>query len=166
MMIAGVDLGKNKAALSRFTNTGALIDVSYLELDTHLRRATNLHELAEWVRFQVDSRAVLYIEEPLVGRNTRVSLELAQTAGAVMAACYRCHITLVPVGSWKSSIVNAGNASKEQVAAWLKTNHPDWYEKCIGNQDRIDATCIGLYGVRVEQRATKLADVRQLHPKS
>ncbi len=72
-------------------------------------------------------------------------MQLAQTAGALLSAidspCY-----LVPVTSWKKDVVGKGNASKEEVAKWLEEFQNPRYLACEGDQNRIDATCIAMYG--------------------
>ncbi len=62
----------------------------------------------------------------------------------------------VNVMAWKKDIVGKGNASKDEVAAWLEVHHPDYYEQCHGDQNLVDATCVALYGRLVMDRAEVL----------
>lgn len=92
---------------------------------------------------------VLYVEEPpLAGRrDVRTALRLAQVAGAVVATS-SAPTFLVEVSTWKKEVVGRGNADKAQVAEWLATNHPNWSRLCDGDQNKVDALCIALYGLR------------------
>lgn len=92
-------------------------------------------------RFGADTYA--FVEEPVVAgaRNLRTSLRIAQISGAVLSAI---NGELVPVSTWKKAIVGKGNAKKEEVKAWLKTQ-PE-YDMAFSSQDWIDATCLRLYG--------------------
>jgi Holliday junction resolvasome RuvABC endonuclease subunit len=89
----------------------------------------------------------IYVEEPVVAgpRNLRSTLLIAETVGALMGDL-RALVTLVPVTSWKKGTTGHGNATKSDVALWLKSTYPDYDAKCAGDQDLIDAVCIALYG--------------------
>ena len=90
-----------------------------------------------------DGNYYAYIEEPVVAgaRNLRTSLRIAQISGAVLSAV---NGELVPVSTWKKEVVGKGNAKKEEIREWLKTQ-PE-YKYASSSQDWIDATCLRLYG--------------------
>ena len=96
-----------------------------------------------------------YIEEPVVAgaRNLRVSLQIAQISGALLATGSG---RLVPVTSWKKLIVGKGNANKAYVADWFEANHPDAYKLIKGKQDHIDASCIQMYAEKIYSESEKL----------
>jgi len=111
----------------------------------------------------------VFIEEPLVGRGVKASMQISQVAGAVMAMLgnHGIHTELVNVKTWKKDICGNGNASKEDVDMWLSTTHPSYAEACGDDrhrQDNVDACCIGLFGVATLERANHglLEDVRSV----
>lgn len=157
MIVAGIDLGKSKAALSIFTD-GELSHVEHLEL-ADMSRPVVLWALAQFVYGFTKTCDQVFIEEPLIGRNTRNSLEVAQTCGAVIAVHGQIpgrQVHLVPVATWKKAVVGKGNADKKYVRDWLDGTHSAYAARCGNNQDRIDATCIGLYGAHIVGIAGKL----------
>lgn len=96
-----------------------------------------------------------YIEEPVVAgvRNLRVSLQIAQVAGALMSTGSG---RLVPVTQWKKEVVGKGNANKMYVAKWFKDNHPKLHAKIEGQQDLVDASCIHLYAVKIDSTKDRI----------
>lgn len=158
MNIAGIDLGVHKAAYSRFVD-GELADVGHFDLSMTPRHK-ELHVLCTSIWLKVGNCDAVYIEEPLIGRGVRTSLKIAQTAGAVMSELHAVpYLDLVPVASWKKEVVGSGSSDKAAIASWLRDNFPSYSSLCAGNQDRVDATCIGLYGVKVDERAKLLEDL-------
>lgn len=98
----------------------------------------------------------------MIGRGVRASLQVAQMSGAVLnqIAAIRPDLNpvLVPVDSWKKLVIGKGGVSKEKVSEWLENTHEDWFRQCLYtrpkagltiNQDRVDAICIGAYGVAI-----------------
>jgi Holliday junction resolvasome RuvABC endonuclease subunit len=161
MIIGGVDLGGRKAAVSIFVD-GVLTNVADFEVPK-TTRDQELRTLALWAYGYLKVCDLVFIEEPLIGRGVRASLQVAQTSGAVLAGLAEipwgskgreCH--LVPVGTWKKDVIGNGSANKEMVSLWLKSSHPSYAVQCADNQDRIDAICIGLYGVQLRDRAEHL----------
>jgi Holliday junction resolvasome RuvABC endonuclease subunit len=159
VITCGIDLGVRKAAIALLDN-GEVTNVGHLELPDAMDRATQLRTVAEWTIGYTKVAEQVFIEEPLVGRNTRVSMKIAQTAGAVMATLgtpFTARAYFVDNKTWKKAVVGNGNASKEKIAEWLSATYPAYATLCEGNQDRIDATCIGLYGALLHDRAQALA---------
>lgn len=154
MIIAGVDLGVRKAAIAIFDD-GYLGNVAHLEVPP-ISRSQELRTLGYWSWQHLKMCDSIYIEEPLGGRNLRTSLRIAQTAGAVMASIGLVDNYLIPVDAWKKEVIGKGGVNKQAIASWLQANHPSYAEQCQGNQDRVDAVCIGLYGVLVHDRSGNL----------
>lgn len=158
MIIAGVDCGGRKVAVSLF-HDGELLKVADLEVPKRTR-PQELRTLSEFAASYLQVADFVWIEEPVIGPGVRASLQVAQTAGAVMARVpMRGRGDWVPVASWKKEVVGKGNVGKEAVADWLRSSHPTYADRCGRNQDRIDAVCIGLYGVRIAERSGHLADL-------
>lgn len=153
-MNIGIDLGVRSIHIASLTNAftiEAKKDVRQNEI------RFLFDEFSKWVDRVYEElhgavSCTFFIEEPVVAgaRNLRSSLQIAQVAGAIMAAPIDSY--LVPVSSWKKEVVGKGNANKEQVSEWLKDNHPYLYSITGGKQDFVDATCIRLYGDIVESR--------------
>lgn len=159
MIIAGVDLGVRKAAVAIIDEEDpdhkrAATHSAHAFMSKSHNRQEQLLEIAEWVRTLTRAHGVqvVYVEEPLIGRNTRVSLQIAQTVGAVMARL-GAHGYLVDNNSWKKLVVGKGRVEKDSISSWLEEVHPCYSANCDGDQDKVDATCIALYGV--QQQSTR-----------
>jgi Holliday junction resolvasome RuvABC endonuclease subunit len=158
VIIGGVDLGARKVAISIFEN-GYLVDVEHFEVPKGSSRARELRTLAYWTFTHLIMCDAVWVEEPVIGRGVRASLQIAHTAGAVMsqlATVDGAEIYVVPNKEWKKTIVGNGNASKEDISSWLQRKYASYSSRCEANQDRVDATCIGLYGVAVHERAGRM----------
>lgn len=149
---AGLDLGGSKIDISLWKGD-ELFRLRHIEAKGS--RARVLSDITQMLLgtegiFDID---YFFIEEPIVGRGVRASMQLSQTLGAILCKLgdreLQDRVELVPVTRWKQHVVGKAHADKEFVANWLKENHPDYHERCDGSQDLIDATCIGLYGSRV-----------------
>ena len=160
MIVAGVDLGVRKAAVTLLDGdqmlwTGAFESVAK-------PRSHQLAQVAEWVRDRVEETGVIYVEEPLVGRSTRVSLQIAQTAGAVLSAVSDLPGSyLVSNTAWKKVLLGSGNADKVKIQEWLDLNYSSYALNCDGDQDCYDATCIALYGQLQQELAARLREDAQ-----
>jgi Crossover junction endodeoxyribonuclease RuvC len=93
-------------------------------------------------------KRIIYIEDPVVGRNVRSTIVQAQVSGAIIAAaeCRGVPVFHANVNSWKKEVVGKGNATKPEVAEWLEKNWPEAYNLAAGDQDLIDAAAINRYG--------------------
>jgi len=60
---------------------------------------------------------------------------------------------------WKKEVCGKGNADKQFVREWLESAYPSYAALCGCNQDRVDAACIGLYGVKLADRSRQLAEL-------
>lgn len=146
-MIWGIDLGVRSIYLSGIKENGSLHTVDLVVAQKMSSRSVELTVLGNSITGIISEEDSAFVEEPpLAGsRNIRTALQLSQLMGAVMA-CAPGHTYEVPVSSWKKATVGRGNASKEEVAKWLSQEHPQYYQRCSGDQNLVDATCIALYG--------------------
>ena len=92
----------------------------------------------------------LFIENPVVGRGgVYPTMVQSFISGVVQSefieAGFAVHLT--PIGTWKSRIVGAGNAKKDDVAEWARVNAPSAWR--TGDQDIMDSTAICVYGHHV-----------------
>lgn len=154
MRIAGVDLGGRKTAISIFAD-GQLVEVISCEAHEDYSRPVQLGMVAMWTKGVTMGCNHIFVESPLIGRNVQHSLRVAECFGAVLSQLSG-EVHPVDNKKWKKEVIGNGNASKEMIREWLKTAHPAYAERCGANQDRIDATAIGLYGVQVVQRSEHL----------
>lgn len=142
MKIGGVDCGGSKVAIA-VLDKGALSVANLVLKEKDRYRA--LSQVGPFVRAHLADCDVVYVEKPLVGRGVAASLQVAQTAGAVMS-----HLTVpsyfVQVQHWKKAVIGNGNAPKGLVGSTLFELHPRYSKLCGGDQDLVDATCIALYG--------------------
>jgi hypothetical protein len=122
------------------------------------RRSAELGALVSFTRACMD-RAIregasrvcpVFVESPIGGAsgNMQVAVHMGMTAGAI-AACFPGRAHLVAPSSWKALVCGSGRLDKPAVAAWLEREHPSLAEACRKpngklDQDRVDATCIGL----------------------
>lgn len=124
-----------------------------------------LGELFRFVVGHVFEQDVVYVEAPVLAgaRNIQSTIKVAAAYGAVLAAVNSSHarVVEVPVSLWKVATQGKGNASKDDVSAWLHATHPDHHTECGGDQDLMDATCIALYGESIERGA--IAGARERH---
>jgi Holliday junction resolvasome RuvABC endonuclease subunit len=166
MTLIGIDLGIKKLAVAVFTDADH--GENLVEVIAHESRCpTRDEELAE-IAAVAHNIALLYnadwcfIEEPIVGNNTKYSLKLSQTAGAVMAGLshLRSHqgldIRMVGNKTWKKEVIGNGNSSKDVIRSWVIEYHPAYAALCGDDQDEYDACCIGLYGLGLLDRARQL----------
>jgi Holliday junction resolvasome RuvABC endonuclease subunit len=166
MRVVGVDLGVRKAAVAQYI-VNARGHVSLWDVTSFFVHPTNrpheLGTLAELVKNATVGANYVFIEEPLVGRGVKASMQISQVAGAIMAkmALEAIHTELVNVKHWKKDVCGNGNASKEDVDLWLSTTHPSYADACGDDrhrQDNVDACCIGLFGLATIKRVDLLAN--------
>ena len=158
MLIGGVDLGARKVAVSIFED-GYLSSVEHFEVPKGTSRARELRTLAYWSFSILKECNTVWVEEPVVGRGVRASLQIAHTAGAIMselATLDGLEIYVVPNKQWKKTVLGNGNVSKEEISSWLQRKYTSYSSRCGANQDRVDAVCIGLYGVAIHDRARNM----------
>lgn len=124
---------KGRQALDRFYN---LMD----EFDSFLREDV-------WAM----SQTVIYVEEPVL-RNAKSFFYQSMVVGAVcvMLDYWLEAPCLVHPSVWKKTLLGNGNASKDQVKAWVMKLYPSLGSKRV--QDVYDAVAIAHYGRVVTRR--------------
>lgn len=169
MKYLGIDLGGRKISWALLTED-RLLEVGDLELKASGNRAQELHLCAMPITGLVTYADVICVEEAIVGRGVRASLQIAQNSGHVLGMIgERTHHNpvLVPSGTWKKTVCGNGGLDKQGVAAWLEEHHADWFRQCrytspTGlpriNQDRIDAICLALYAKAIASTAVAFAE--------
>ena len=157
-LVVGVDIGMRSVALSVFEN-GLLTNIEVGSVPQTALRGDELFFLAQKLRWLGEDGITTYVEEPPMAgpQNKRTFLHLGQTCGMILSVCSEAH--LVPVSTWKKQVVGAGNATKDDVAHWLLAHSASYHALCDGDQNRVDAICIGLYGVQIEARAALIREV-------
>ena len=150
MIDVGVDIGVRRIALgwpkmglSQAIDLGKKPGVRHREL----------FHLAGWMSqvLPMPGMVHLWIEQPYLsngpGKNQNTTIAMAETVGAIKAAAEWGEVTLVGQSTWKAQVCGNGRADKDEVSLWLLEAHPEVFAKCRSDQDRIDAMCIGLYGM-------------------
>lgn len=154
MLVCGVDLGTRKSAVARLYmhdepdhSLNPLLSDAVSLMVHPASRAHELLLLSEMTALACTGASYVFIEEPLVGRGVKASMNISQTAGAVMAQLASIGVSteLVNVQHWKKEVIGMGNASKKDIEMWLSATHPVYSAEC-DDQDQRDATCIALYG--------------------
>lgn len=155
MTIWGVDIGVRSYYAA--SNDGFILEIQ--ELKKGGARSEELRHLSLSFGELVREEDLVVVEEPpLAGsRNIRTALHLNQTVGAILSAT-PAKIVLAPVSAWKKAICGNGNAGKDDVRAWLEANHPEYHDRCAGNQNLVDATVISFYGAQLGEAAAELRD--------
>jgi Holliday junction resolvasome RuvABC endonuclease subunit len=72
------------------------------------------------------------------------NLQLSYAVGVVQAALFEtlsCPVWTIPSSAWKGRTVGSGNATKQEVAAWVEAQGADF-----SGQDEADAYCIAAAG--------------------
>jgi len=87
----------------------------------------------------------VFAEEPLALKNGKTTRLLGLAAGAIWAAHLRFSMFWywVDVATWKSKTVGNGNATKDEVQAFVRAHDIDYPE-----EDLFDAHCLMVYGER------------------
>jgi Holliday junction resolvasome RuvABC endonuclease subunit len=163
MTLVGFDLGVHKIAGSVFTEGDAgftLYRAEAYETDAK-ERDVQLMELAAFAYHMCTFHDAdsAWIEKPIIGNNRKYSMQIAEVYGAVLSdlAMARMQGGLdtrsVDNKVWKKEVLGSGNASKDDIRNYIHDVHPAYAAFCGDDQDRYDATCIGVYGLGVLERA-------------
>lgn len=149
--VVGVDFGVKRVAACWLSG-----DVGHVtELVIKHRKGIdddqrNIPTMCHWLQEFVIAVApdLILVEEPVQGSqaSVRTALRLAAVGGALAFAASEVGSSVERVSNseWKKAVTGHGNANKDQIAAWLTANHPQYAQECH-SQDSIDATCIALY---------------------
>lgn len=127
-IILGIDPGTQVLGYGLIKVQGkrlSLLNYGVIYLKKYSNQALKLKRIAERTQeiieeFQPDEMA---LESPFYGKNIQVALKLGRAQGVAMAAAL---VKEIPITEYaprkvKQSVTGNGNASKEQVAAMLKT---------------------------------------------
>lgn len=127
-VILGIDPGTNILGYGIIHVKGSkmtLIVMGVVRLEKLENQALKLQKIFEKVsalisEYKPDEFA---IEAPFFGKNVQSMLKLGRAQGVAIAAALSCNIPIVEYSpkKIKQSITGSGNASKEQVAAMLKS---------------------------------------------
>lgn len=140
--ILGIDPGTNIMGFALLDVCGkksevvTLDVVKMLKLSSHVEKLCRIYSSVKEI-VQAYSPDVLAIEEPFFGKNPQSMLKLGRAQGVAMAASMEKGMPIYEYTPRrvKQSITGVGSASKEQVAAMLKTLYPS-----LPASDYLDAT--------------------------
>lgn len=113
----------------------------------HITQATNfLHRVITQLDPDLKFTTYAFIEGAVVGKGGVWStVSQSYVAGALMDVLnrYEIPIDIVNNSTWKKVAIGKGNASKDDIADFIKKKYPN---TDFPNQDMCDATGIALYG--------------------
>jgi Holliday junction resolvasome RuvABC endonuclease subunit len=165
MNVIGVDLGIHKIHCAVFIESedGFTLHRVCHHISESQTRSAQLWEVSRLlldVSEMYDAHSV-WIEETIIGNNRRYSLQLAQTMGACLAVLAlvenKTAVHVVDNTVWKKLVIGNGHASKDQIKSYMHDTHPVYAAMCEDDQDAYDATCVGLYGLTILDRASSLS---------
>lgn len=90
---------------------------------------------------------VFVAERPIlrtVRPNVKVAVGMGLSAGAALSRLPGRSVLLGHPSLWKKALCGNGNASKDDVRAWIEKRHPTLAEACGQDEDRFDAVGIAL----------------------
>ena len=117
----------------------------------------------EWARTLVElaesDDVYVYIEYPVLGRGGPGStIPQALINGALQAGAHMAGGKVFSVNNahCKKVVIGKGNASKDDIKAWVRKAWPGLYEKIGKDQDLCDSAMIYVYGKRVVERRDRM----------
>lgn len=144
----GVDVAVARLAFAFAPMDGSQIQVETLHTGSDAREGQRLGWIDRQVRIYAGRQAgkrwpaaCVWVEQPS-GRFRNP--QLLYTAGVVQAALFEAlavPVWTIPSSTWKQRTVGKGNASKEQVSAWVTAQGAGF-----NGQDEADAYAIGAAG--------------------
>jgi Holliday junction resolvasome RuvABC endonuclease subunit len=164
LRVVGIDLGIKKVALA-YVKKGKLLGTEAYESHSMLR-TEQLMDISDYVYSEVKyfHPAYVFIEDTLMGNNSKYSIQLSQTMGAVLSGMGLLQTELpfdvhcVNNKAWKKAMIGNGNADKSSVVSWIEQQSEAYSVLCGGDQDRYDAAAIGLYGEKLRLVADHLVE--------
>jgi Holliday junction resolvasome RuvABC endonuclease subunit len=150
----GIDLDSRSIAIS--VVVGDRYPAAHVERIVTPRHITERAAILRYLRDELEHHYSyfrdqrVFVEAPVLAgaRNIQSTIKVAGVYGLTLATVGSWSpIIETPISTWKKHTVGTGNATKDQVAAWLKANHPEKSIQCMGDQNLVDATCIALYGL-------------------
>lgn len=129
----------------------------------------------KWMRqlvtaqFEVCDEVYVFIEAPVLGRGgARATIPQAQVGGSLLAGAFAAHATdivLVNNQRAKKEVVGKGNASKDEVRAWVRMIWPAVFKEAGTDQDVCDSAMIYAWGSKTVSKAMALKP-RTFHTKN
>jgi Holliday junction resolvasome RuvABC endonuclease subunit len=160
-MVAVIGVDASSTRLAAVVLDGKMLHTEHKKLPGDIDRACQeAHGWMEEVCAEYAPRLVA-VEAPFFHhRHPQGSVGMVQVNGALLAALKdRVSLSVQP-SRWKRQVCGVGNATKDQIVAWLKSNHPIVLEAfSLGgkiDQDLCDAFCVALYGLNVLEIRAKL----------
>lgn len=143
----GIDPAISRLAVAFADTDSDSVEVETLITATDAREGERLglldRQVRIWARQLADRYppAVVWVEQPS-GRFR--APQLVYAVGVIQAAVYetlRCPVWTIPSSTWKARTVDRGNATKDQVRAWV-----DHLDVDVRDQDEADAVTIAVAG--------------------
>lgn len=143
----GVDPAVDRLAFAFARVDSSAIEVETVRTDSSATEGERLGWLDRQVRIFARQRAgefpaaCVWVEQP---SGKFRNLTLAYAVGVIQAALFEvlgCPVWTIPSSAWKQRTVGVGNASKEQVAAWVLEQGAS-----VNGQDECDAYAIAAAG--------------------
>lgn len=143
----GVDPAVARVAFAHADMHTQRIHATLAQHKTTALEGERLALLADLVRRHAEDTAVVhppsvvFVEQP---SGKFQSPQLLYATGVIQAALFeelQVPVWTIPSGKWKRTALGYGNASKEQVAAWITAHN--WH---AGTQDEADAIAIAHAG--------------------
>lgn len=93
--------------------------------------------------------AVPFIEAPLHGKGQKTTIVQSMVSGVVQLAMVQSghRPQMVNVSTWKKTVIGNGNATKDDIASFIKQRWRPIFDEAAGNQDILDAAGVCLYGL-------------------
>lgn len=152
--VIGIDPASSKLAMVALSSSGDFVSVYNPKMgksggQSCANAMKTTRAFLESIPEEFGMISMAFIEAPIVGRGgVKTTMVQCFTSGAVQGVLHEEGIStqVANVSSWKKRVVGKGNATKEEVAEFLRLRWPSLYGHSKGNQDLIDASCIALYG--------------------
>lgn len=137
----GVDVGGSKIAYVDLAR-GIYAEHHFAKLPT---RHHQLVAMQDWLSMFPNPNRV-WVEAPILGSslNAQTLIQIAQVTGLAQMQWPDTELVVPP--KWKKAVVGKGNATKLEVASWLRRTDPELYQKISGSQDLVDASALAAYG--------------------
>lgn len=159
--VVGIDPSSRKiAAVVNRPSTNFLWTYEVKQGELRPQACNEIFEASSKFFSTLEPEAVVWVEEPVVGKNRRAAILQGQIHGVVLTAALQSEITSVYSVSntaWKKETVGSGSASKQRCREWLVSEYPVLASDCGDDIDLIDAACVAVYGRGVLARAGQFA---------
>lgn len=157
-VVLGIDLSSTKLAIVARIGDDVVASTK-VKFKTLGQLKTAIFDLLSKLESMPGALKHAFIEEALVARGgSRVTIQQAYAMGAARLILEEDGwiVSLVHVSTWKKRVVGNGRADKLAISEWHRSVAPALYEEFAGDQDLVDADCIGRYGADVARAARTL----------